>query len=212
MLIKDTEQLQKDKFFYEVETDNERIRQALHQYDSAVLIGKDNDPTNIQHRMGRGMSSEDLKTKLESLSYYVKVEPHPTNEKMYVVYSIKNNTKRYVAAFEKGIVPERTLMNTREIEDVDSSTLNPSWTPKKIDNTVKDINGIIQIDESGPRPGLTKFIIPWNIIKMGYRTILLRLLNENLVSITKIEQTFESDNTPEWAAKTGKQSKTLARF
>jgi hypothetical protein len=47
---------------------------------------------------------------------------------------------------------------------------------------------------------------------MGYRTILIRLLHAGLVSLTRIEEVFFSDNTPEWAAKTGKRKDVQARI
>jgi hypothetical protein len=212
MVIKDEQQQKKDKFFYEVETDNERIKDSLKQYAHAVLIGKSDDPTNIAHRMGKSLSPQELITKLESLSYYVKVEIHPTNPKMYVVYNTRGGKKTYVSAFENSIVPERTLIDTKTVEDVDPSTLDPAWKPGKYDAPIKDINGIIQIDESQPRPGLIKYTIPWHISKMGYRTILLRLIQTGVVSLTKVEEVFGNDNTPEWAAKTGNLSNVNARF
>lgn len=211
MLIKDTEQLVKDRFYKQVETDNQRIVQSLRQYDNAVLLGKENDPTDIMERMGACLTSTEVKTKLEQLSYYVKVEKHPKKHNMWVVYNTRGGEKKYISAFEDGIVPERTIMNTRTIEDVDPESLNPSWTPKKIDAPRVDINGIIQIDE-GAKPGLTKYTIPWGIEKMGYRTILIRLIQSGVVSPTRVEEVFGSDDTPEWASKTGKRSDILPRF
>jgi hypothetical protein len=211
MLIKDTEQLQTDSFFKQVETDNQRILDSLRQYENAVLLGKDNDPTSVVSQMGNCLSSTDVKNKLEQLSYYVQVERHPQKPNIWVVYNTRLNPKKYIAAFEEGIVPERTLLNTRTITDVDPDSLNPSWTPKKMDAPRVDINGIIQIDE-GEKPGLTKYTIPWNVAKMGYRTILIRLIQSGLVSLTRVEEVFSSDNTPEWASKTGKRKDVKARI
>ncbi|CAB4142873.1 hypothetical protein UFOVP434_46 [uncultured Caudovirales phage] len=212
MLIKDEQQQKKDKFFYQVETDNQRINESLRQYDHAVLIGKGDDPTDIMQRMGKCLSPAELIKKLYKLSYYIAVERNPKNPKMYVLYSTRGGKKTYIGAFEDSLVPERTLMDTKTVEDVDPSTLDPAWTPGKYDAPLKDVHGIIQIDESQPRPGLIKYTIPWHITKMGYRTLLLRLMQQGIVSKTKIELEFGNDNTPEWASKTGNRSSIQARF
>jgi hypothetical protein len=212
MLINATEQLARDSFFKAVETNNQEIVNALRQYDHAVLIGDENDPTDIMQRMGKCLSSAEVKTRLEKLSHYVRVEKHPKNPKMWVVYSIRGGSKKYVSAFEDGIVPERTVMNTRTIEDVDPASLNPNWKPKKLDAPRVDINGIIQIDENESKPGITRYTIPWHIERMGYRTILIRLIQERIARLDKVEELFGNDNTPEWAAKTGQRNDIGARF
>tara|TARA_R110000868_G_scaffold4119_8_gene25024 strand:+ start:1139 stop:1777 length:639 start_codon:yes stop_codon:yes gene_type:complete len=212
MIIRDEARQFSDSFYTAVDEDNDRVRNSLNQYAHAVLIGKDHDPTNILHRMGKALTPAVLKQKLESLSYYVKVERHPTNHTMYVVYSVRSNTKTYIAAFEDSLVPERTLIDTKTVTDVDPASLRPDWKPGKFDAPVVDRNGIIQIDENAMRPGLTTYTIPWHITKMGYRTILLRLLEKGVVTMAKIEETFGNDDTPEWAAKSGAQDKNLARL
>lgn len=211
MLIKDEAQLARDKFFRDVDADNERIAQSLHQYDGAVLIGKDHDPTDLFKRMGKALAATELIKKLEQLSYYIKVERHPQKSNMWVVYNITANGKKYVSAFEDGIVPERTIMDTKTTLDVDPSSLTPSWRPGKYSD-VKKVNGVIEVDETQARPGLKSYTNPWHIIKMGYRTILLRLMAEGLVTKSKVELLFGNDDTPEWAAKTGARDKNIARF
>jgi hypothetical protein len=212
MLIKDEAQLAKDKFFSAVDDDNERIAQSLRQYDGAVLIGKSDDPTDIYARMGKSLSALELKTKLEKLSPYIIVEKHPWKPEMWVVYSNTVEGKKYVSAYEDGTVPERTLMDTKTTLDVDPASLSPSWKPEKVAPELPNKNGIIEVDENAPRPGLRSYTNPWHIVKMGYRTILLRLVHAGVVSLARVELIFGNDNTPEWAAKTGKKDPTIARF
>ena len=212
MIIRDEARQFSDSFYAAVDEDNDRVRTSLNQYAHAVLIGKDHDPTNILHRMGKALPATELKTKLESLSHYVKVERHPEKAHMLVVYIVRSSSKTYVSAFEDGMVPERTLIDTKTVTDVDPASLRPDWKPGKFDAPLVDRNGIIQIDENAMRPGLTQYTIPWHIQKMGYRTILLRLLEKGVVTMAKVEETFGNDNTPEWAAKTGAQDKNLARL
>lgn len=211
MLIKDEAQLARDKFFRDVDDDNERIAESLRQYDGAVLLGKEHDPTDLFQRMGKALAATELIKKLEQLSYYISVERHPQKPHMWVVYNMTANGKKYVAAFEDGIVPERTIMDTKTTLDVDPASLTPSWKPGKYSDT-KVVNGVIEVDETQARPGLKSYTNPWHIIKMGYRTILLRLMHEGITTKAKVELLFGNDNTPEWAAKTGARDSRIARF
>lgn len=212
MLIKDEAQLKADAFFKNVDTDNQRIADSLHQYDGSVLLGKENDPTNELHRMGKFLMPVEFIKKLKQLSRDILVEIHPTKPHMYVVYDTRRNEKKYVSAFENAPVPERTIMDTKTTLDVDPESLSPSWRPGKHNVVKPNANGIIEVDDTVARPGLKSYTNPWHVVKMGYRTILIRLLYDQLCTKSQIELYFDNDNTPEWAAKTGSQSIANARF
>jgi hypothetical protein len=127
---------------------------------------------------------------------------------MRVCYLVKDGQKKYLCAYSNGLIPERTIFNTKEVWDVDPDSLKTSWKPNEKDFPVNR-NGVI--DENEARPGYKKYRIPWHIEQMGWRTVLIRLIQNGAVRLVDIEKVFGADNTPEWAAKLNKQ-KVQSRF
>jgi hypothetical protein len=61
-------------------------------------------------------------------------------------------------------------------------------------------------DANVGRAGWQQHTLAWGEAVRGWRTCLVRLVQDGFLTVSQVEKEFLSDNTPEWARHTGKKS------
>ena len=146
---------------------------------------------NAEERMGRPMWPKELEarlTRLNSNLLFEVIAENPSKKRLSVV---DQRGKHFIAVYENCLMPERSIPKLREME-----VPEPNLT--HIDR--KDFSS----DPEAIRPGWRKIQIPWGEKTRGWRTVLVRLIQDGLITVAQAELEFGSDETPEWRQHTGK--------
>ena len=151
--------------------------------------------TNEQARLGRPLMPIDLEQRLSRLNsdlVYEVIEANPTHKRLSVM---RNGEKVFVAVYENSLMPERSIMRSRvvEVPDPKVTHIDRADMPKH---------------EGDLRPGWRRIEIPGGEKVRGWRAVLVRLIQQGIISLTQAEDAFGADNTPEWAQHTGKGAYT----
>lgn len=166
-------------------------------------------PADAGRQLGTPLTSADVEARLAKILEpgFVCVD-HPWNEtKKLVVRRLPSGTQETICVYERGLMPEHSIMRIKveEIRDVDQKHLSRADLPKyEISPT-----GEIIWDPTKPKPGWKRVERLWGEKVRGWRTLLIRLIQARAISLSDAEKYFGSDNRPQWAANTGKQQLLL---
>ncbi len=167
--------------------------------NAVLLVDNDLSPANAARQLGRTFTHEEFDRRLQAMDRRLHTEAHPTNKTKRCLYVLDRRGKTFICAYESGIMPEHSIFSvkTKEVWDGKTHHINKKDLPK-CDITPE---GIVW---HGPTPGMEHVDVPWNEIRRGWRTVLVRLVEERLATPTQVESAFGSDNRPEWRKHLGK--------
>ena len=212
----------------------ERTRNwCLAQLASASLFTDDLDPTNPEKQQGRPMSSEALIKLLRKWNRSLLIETHPTNFNQVVVYKMVGGEKRTAVTFAAGVLPEFSIMARQEqLVEKELPTTSEGeeiLSIKKIPEKVKQgmraaINEILNnptnvYDEESAMALLEQTLADTTYESLvhdklkqvgrelvrGWRTVLVRLVQQQLVSADTVERLVKSTDRLSWAVKMGRR-------
>lgn len=208
LVIKDTEALIRDKAdFLLKKHQEEKENWAKHQLQHCIFIENENeDPSNIQQQLGIMMTSTELEKKLLKFNPNLKFEFNPKNPLMKAIYHIRGEEKEYICSYHADIMPEHSIIKIKKeiVWDEDyKQPLKRSELPKH-----KWVQGKGYVFEGIP-PGWKEVSVPWGELKRGWRTVLIKLLKEGLITLPQAES-FGNPSSKfgqrAWAYHTGKRS------
>ncbi len=155
-----------------------------------VYTARLSDPS----RLGAPMFPAEFERRLKRLNanlFFEVIAENPTHKRMS---TLDQRGRHVVCVYENSLMPERSIprIRTMEVPDV-------NWDHSKTKRI--DFNFA---DEEALKPGWRKISIPWGESKRGWRTVLVRLIQAGLITVTQAETEFGADETPEWRQHTGK--------
>lgn len=206
---------------------------CLAQFASASLFTDDLDPTNPEKQQGRPMSSEQLIKLLRKWNRALVIETHPTNYNQIVVYKILGGEKRTAVTFAAGVLPEFSVMakneeliekelpTTSEGEEILSIKKIPENVKRGMRAAIEEIlnNPTTVYDEDSAMALLEKTLADTSYESLvhtklrqvgrelirGWRTVLVRLVQQQLLNLDTVERLVHSTDRLSWAVKTGKR-------
>jgi hypothetical protein len=174
------------------------------QLANAIYV-RDNDlsPGNYERQLGQKMFSTDLEKRLKKLNPDLIFEDNPYNPTKKALYVARRGAgKVYVCAYERGIMPERSVMRVKE-------EVTRDYSVQKLDR--KDLpkhevtaNGI-KFEDDALLPGFKKTLIPYGEAIRGWRTVAVKIVEQKLNTPAEIENIFGRDDTANWANHMGHQ-------
>lgn len=160
---------------------------------AVLLTDNDLSPTNAARQLGRTLTQEQFERKLQTLCPRLRCEAHPGKPDKRCLYYLDSRGKTFVCSYEAGVMPEHSIFSvkTKEVWDGKTSHINKKDLPKHEITP----QGVVW---HGQIPGFRNVDVPWNEVKRGWRTVLIRLVGERLVTPTQVEAIFGTDNRAEW--------------
>jgi len=190
VIINDTETIEKKASWAAQEAQKENyLNLSTAEVKDHVHTARLSDPSRLGNPMWPSQLEERLKRLNANLLFEVIAE-NPSHKRLSVV---DQRGRHIVAVYENSLMPERSIPRLREMEVPD-----PGW------NHGKTRRLDFSQDEKALRPGWRKISIPWGESKRGWRTVLVRLIQAGVITVTQAETEFGSDETPEWRQHTGK--------
>lgn len=199
----------------------EKQKQDLLRYiedEKAHLVYIDDnlfDPTVSEKQLGRYYNSADFERRLKTIlpsNCFIISNPYRPGFRAIVRYSNLNSGKyETICPYESGIIPEHSVMQRKEVEIPDPDYISRKRTMERRDLPKHEWvpgQGFV-FDDTTVRPGFIKVKQIGREIKRGWRTILIKLLTQKLVTVPDVERIFSADNTPNWARWTGRHTDTL---
>ncbi len=213
MLLNTSENLNSRLSYDKKEKQREQMAAWVEQQtkNSIFLEDEKTNPANALARIGKAMLAGELEGKLKKLNSSLHFEYNSFNSTKKMIYLVDRRGKTPLFPYEAGVMPERSIMNTKEemvpVEDIYESTTfkmnrkdlgKQTWDEKK-QEFVSDT----------PNPYLRKVLIPWSEKTRGWRTILIKLVIAGAITPKQAEDTFGSHNTREWQNSLGKAKHNL---
>lgn len=195
-----------------VEDQKDKLLKYIKDEESHMVFVENDliDPCNETKQFGNPMTSTEMETRLKKcLPLNITFIDNPFNPTKKAIVRVKNLIEtETICAYERGIQPEHSVMMlvTKEVPDADVINRRKSISRKDLGRFEFDSKRGYVFDETETRPGFKKIKQIGRELKRGWRTVLLRLLGENLITLADVEKYFNSDNTAEWAKFTGKQA------
>ena len=208
MLVKDTEFIERAKSQAAVEAYREQVIAwaRLEEANCSLLLDPDTDPTFIPRRLGRTMTHEELERKIKKLVPAMQFVSGPgtqiLNTKKMILLG-PDGQERWSCIYNIGVIPERSICARmqKDVLDLSKVVYSRADLPK-----YEFVPGEGYVwDPTTPAMGFKRVDIPHREIKRGWRTILLRMIVEDVLPLAAIERVFGSDNTPNWQQHTGKK-------
>ena len=202
-----------------VEAQKQKLLDYIAQEQSHVVLIDDKlvDPTNSTKQLGNYMESSLFEKKLVTIlppscffldnpwkSGFRAVVRRASISTWYVDYET-------LCPYERGILPEHSIMQLveKEIPDPDVISRRKSISRKDLGRfEFKKGEGYV-FDERDVRPGYKKIKQLGREVKRGWRTILLKLVIANVITLTDAERVFGAPDDMRWAAQVGKQKLLL---
>lgn len=185
------------------------------QLEDAVYVqNNDTSPTNYARQLGQPLVDTVVEQKLAKILPQLRFDFNKNNPTKKAMYLLKPNGElEFLMAYERGIIPERSVMQEQIKETLDPAMLGAGKLhidrgdlakhevrPHEFnaDGTLKNL-GEVTWDDRDVRPGMTRTKLPWFEAKRGYRAMAALLVGMGYISSTQAEQAFGRDNRPEWA-------------
>lgn len=165
------------------------------------------NPTIEDKQLGHVLSSTEMEARLRKIlpSSCVFID-NPWRFGFRAVVRLTREGQETLVPYEKGPMPEHSVMscNWKEVPDPDyisrkralgrDSLTKHEWVPGE---------GFV-FDENEPRPGFLKVRQIGRELKRGWRTVLIKLIQSNVLTLGDAERYFGSDDFPTWQYHTGK--------
>lgn len=177
----------------------------------------DKSPTNYLRQLGQTKTDVEVEGLLKKIAPFLIFEHHPHISDKKCIYRITPDGKKlFLLAYEKGIMPERSVMAPVVREHVDPKLMMPDTfhidradlpkhevVPFELnDQDPTNLNdfkgGEVIWDDTEVRPGMKRTEMPWFESKRGYRQIFAILVGMELITPAQAESVIPPDNRPEW--------------
>jgi hypothetical protein len=197
------------------EKHQQEIVDYIKQEESHLVFVEDAlvDPTDSLKQMGHPYTSTEFETRLATIlpsNCAFISNPWITDKK--AVVRLKNfNEQETLCPYERGVIPEHSVMQlvTKEVPDNDimsrRKSLNRADLPKY---EYVPGQGFV-FDDSVVRPGFKRIKQIGREIKRGWRTVLIRLIQQDIITLYDAERVFGSKDHLSWAQHTGKREHVL---
>ncbi len=157
------------------------------------------------------MTSLELEAKLLKLNAAFHFEHNEFNPTKKMIYLVDRRGKVPLFPYESGVMPERSIMNTKEemvpVDDVFDNN-NFKMNRKDLGKQTWDEEKK-EFTSSTPNPYLRKVLIPWSEKTRGWRTILIKLVIAGVITPRQAEESFGAADNREWQNSLGKASHNL---
>lgn len=182
----------------------EAAREQTRQYCLAELaqaqVLEDFDPANEERQRGRTMFPHELEALLTRVTPpdFFQFEVHPSNPSKRVAWAKGPDGNRWCACvYENRLMPEYSVMDTEEkwVADPNCFTITPEM-----------------VKEHGRNAGMKKITVPYMEVIRGWRTILIKLILNNVIKVDQIERLVGGSNRETWAAKAKRRSDAIAPY
>lgn len=177
---------------------------------NSILLDKmDKDPTKATNQMGRVMLSSQLESIVRKLCPSLSFRDNTFIQSKAGIGYIDENGWHTVTVYEKGYMPERSILRSQEelVPDLSYEASNRPLDRKDMPKGKLDPVKGWTYDPGTVLPGWKKVRHPYGEAVRGWRTVLLQLIHHGFTTPTAVENILGPDNTAQWAAHTGKQSK-----
>ncbi len=210
LVIKDTEKLKVESIKTKIDLHEEQKRKWLaDQLQHCVFLENENEnPSNIQQQLGNPITGTQLEENLNKLTNRLVFEHNPINPLMKAIYILKGDNKEYFCSYHADLMPEHSIIKVKKeiVWDPDyKEPLKRSELPKHrwVPGKGYEFDGI--------PPGWKEVTIPWGEIKRGWRTILIKLVKEGILTVTQAENFIPINPTSQfgqkaWAHHLGKRT------
>jgi len=197
-----------------LEAEKRRLYIEDMMYNSPVTSGDGVNFGKEDQQLGRPLSPHQLESKLSKICHNLHFITHPNNPTKKVVYHLKpDGKKEFICAYENRYMPEHSVMRVivHEYPDPDfiatGKAIERSELPayEKVEDVTSPFGYGYEFDPKARRPGMLYIEKGHGEETRGWRTVLLRLIQHNLITVDAAEREFSTDNRAEWAKSTGKR-------
>ncbi len=180
---------------------HEALQYVADQTKYAVYLNDATDNPSIWERqLGHPYTSVDFEARLRKLNPNLIFEHHPYKPDKKCLYHVNRLGKHFICAYENGYAPEHSVMRTRTEEVWTGQThIIKKDLPKG-----EFVPGKGFIWDSRVTPGFKEVEVPWGEAIRGWRTVLIKLVGNLIVTVSEVERVFGADDTAEWKKHTGK--------
>src|SRR5690348_7543651 len=160
------------------------------------------DPSNAERQMGRPLTSQEMERRLRPvLPSNIAFIDHPYNPDIRAVVRSKNiNEYETICPYHRGVQPEHSIMQVKEIEipDVDVLARRKSISGRDMPKS-EYVPGVgFVFDPTVTRPGYVRVKQLGHEVRRGWRSVLIKLIMQGLLTITDAERLFGTDNNAAW--------------
>lgn len=190
--VRDEANLKRDAYIKRIEKQKqEKIQWLKEQESDCVYVEKDYiSPANSDRQLGRIMNTLDFEKKLKLLAPDLDFIYNPFNPAMKAVYITRNGQRDYLGAYHAGFMPEHSIVKIKEEMVWDpEATRKPLQRADLPKHEFVPGKGIVW-EEGAVRPGWKKIKKPAGELKRGWRTVLIRLVKENVLTPLQVDLNF----------------------
>lgn len=190
--VRDSKNIRKDKIRKEIEKQKqEKIQWCREQEADCVFVENEYiSPANEERQLGKVMNTLDFENKLKTICPSLHFEYNIHNPQMKALYNIRKGVKNYLGAYHAGFMPEHSIVKIKEEIVWDPNATQMPLKKADLPKYELDPKKGIVWEEGAIRPGWKKIKKPAGELKRGWRTLLIKLVYENLLSPLQIEKTF----------------------
>jgi hypothetical protein len=210
--VRDEQNIRLDKWRKEVERQKQQnIAWAKEQEADCIFVEDEYiSPANAEKQLGKVLNTIDFENKLKLLCSKLTFRFNPFNPQMKALYIQKLGEPEYLCAYHAGFMPEHSIVKTKT---------EMVWDPEQTKKPLKRSDlpkhefvpgkGIV-FEPGAPRPGWKKIKKPAGELKRGWRTVLIKLVLEGILTPNQVERTFGEPTSAfgkrAWAYRTGKKT------
>jgi len=197
-----------DSVYKQIADVKETQWQNVGRYEKELQTAENS--TNAEWALGQGMDSEVFLKRLQKLRPGFRMITYPLNNtKRGLFYQQPNGDLEFLMPVENGFTPEHSISEVRYEEERDFSVGDPFGGPKieradVMKQAYLDENGEWQFHDRTQGLGWKRTPMRGKEIKRGWRTVLLRLIQNNWLRESEVEKEFGADNTNQWAGALGR--------
>ena len=204
-----------------IEAEKRRVYLEETMNNSPVLSDDGILLSDEKQQAGTPLSPKELEIKLLRLCPALHFKFHPNNKTKKALYHKKpDNTLEFICAYENRVMPEHSVMRVVEHEYPDPEVFTKGRTIQRdelpafevVVDSKSPIGYSYEFDPTARRPGMIYVNKGFGEQTRGWRTVLLRLIQHNLITVNAAEKEFRSDNRAEWAKWSGKLNDAQATW
>ena len=197
-----------------VEKQKNDLLQYIKQEESHIVFVEDSlvDPTNDEKQLGKPISSVTFENILRTvLPLNIAFIDNPWIPDKKAIVRVKGTEFETICPYERGLMPEHSVMQlvTKEIPDSEVLGRRKAMNRKDLGKYEYVPGQGFVFDDTTVRPGFKRIKQVGRELKRGWRTVLLRLIQEGLISLYDVERLFGSKDHPSWAQNTGRREAVL---
>jgi hypothetical protein len=189
------------------------------QYDNVERIAEPLQDklniTNAEYQLGRPLTTEQFEAKLLKVNPNFRFFTGRVNTTMRYIGVEVSDGIEYATCFQRGVLPEHSIMDTEEEEVRDFSIGNPSLAGSPAIQRSDVMLALEKAAKTGEEVDRTAGM-GWKKVKRlntevtrGWRTVLVQLLNQGWIRLADVEREFGNGDRQAWQEHTGKAELTL---